>query len=68
MWPRGLCIVIGDPSPSTRMEYGGNSSLRGEKMVLAQQDPKMGSGGNRALAQVSLALKLILQSLSNTTP
>lgn len=68
LWLRGWCPVIGDPSTSTRMERGGSSSLRGEKVVVVQQAPQMGSGGNRASAQVSLALKLILQSLSNTTP
>lgn len=66
--PRGLCIVIGDPSTTTMMEHEGSSSLKGEKAVLTQQAPQMGSGGTRASAQVSLTLKLILQSLSNTTP
>lgn len=65
--PRGLWIVTGDPSTTAMMEQEGSSSLKGEKAVLAQQAPQMGSGGTWAPAQVSLTLKLILQSLSNTT-
>lgn len=68
LWPRGLCTVIGDPSIASMMECEESSSLKGRKAVLAQQAPQMGSGGTRASAQVSLTLKLILQSLSNTTP
>ena len=53
LWLRGWCPVMGDPSTSTRMEREGSSSLKGEKVVLVQQAPQMGSGGNRAFAQVS---------------